>query len=86
MVPAGARLHVSHLVPPLEKTQIAIASLVSLTAIVAPIFMTQLFGYFAADTAPVYFPGAPFFAAGAMVLVSIVVFHRVMAAAETVAD
>lgn len=59
----------------------AIASLVSLTAIVAPLLMTQLFGYFSSDAAPVHFPGAPFFAAGTMVLVSIAVFHRVISAA-----
>ena len=56
----------------------AISSLMSLTAIVAPLFMTQLFGYFASDAARIYFPGAPFFAAGVLVLIAIAVFERVM--------
>jgi len=38
----------------------AIASLASVTAIVAPWTMTELFGFFTSDAAPVYFPGAPF--------------------------
>jgi DHA1 family tetracycline resistance protein-like MFS transporter len=45
---------------------------------VAPIFMTQLFSYFTSDSAPFYFPGAPFLAAAVLVLISTVVFLRVM--------
>jgi DHA1 family tetracycline resistance protein-like MFS transporter len=56
----------------------AISSLISLSSLVAPVLMTQLFGYFTSDTAIVYFPGAPFLAAGVLVLLSIVVFQRVM--------
>lgn len=41
----------------------------SLTAIGAPLLMTRLFGFFTADTAPVFFPGAPFLAAGVLVVV-----------------
>ena len=43
-----------------------------------PIFVTQWFGYFASDPAPVYFPGAPFFAAGVLVLLAILIFQRVV--------
>ena len=56
----------------------AIASALSLTAIVAPLFMTQLFGYFTSDAAPLYFPGAPFLTAGVLLLGSIAVFAGVM--------
>jgi DHA1 family tetracycline resistance protein-like MFS transporter len=56
----------------------ALASVMSLTAIVAPVFMTQLFGYFTSDAAPLYFPGAPFLAAGVLLLGSIAVFAGVM--------
>jgi DHA1 family tetracycline resistance protein-like MFS transporter len=38
----------------------AIASLVSVTAIIAPLSMTQLFGFFTSDAAPFRFPGMPF--------------------------
>jgi len=38
----------------------ALASLISLTSIIGPLLMTNLFSYFTAPTAPVYFPGAPF--------------------------
>jgi len=38
----------------------AIASTLSLTAIIGPVMMTQTFGYFADDKG-LYFPGAPFF-------------------------
>jgi len=48
-----------------------IASVVSVTAIIAPWMMTELFGTFAADDAPIYFPGAPFVAACALMLVAI---------------
>lgn len=56
----------------------ALSSVMSLTAIVAPVFMTQLFGYFTSDAAPLYFPGAPFLAAGVLLLGSIAVFAGVM--------
>ncbi len=55
----------------------AITSLVSLTAIVAPLIMTNLFFAFSADDAPFDFPGAPFFAAGALSLASAAVVRIV---------
>ena len=52
----------------------AISSLTGLTAIVAPLVMTQMFRYFSAETAPIYFPGASFLLAGClMVLAAILV-------------
>ena len=50
-----------------------ITSLVSLTAIAAPIMMTQLFGYYTGESAPIYFPGAPFLLASAMVAASLII-------------
>ena len=44
----------------------AVASLYSLSSIVGPPLMSQLFGRFSAATAPVYLPGAAFFAAAAL--------------------
>ncbi len=54
----------------------ALTSLASLTAIVAPVFMTQVFAAFSSETAPIYFPGAPFLTAGALVLGSLLLFLR----------
>ena len=51
-----------------------VASLMSVTAIFAPLFMTQIFGFFTAPTAPVYFPGAAFFAAAMLEIVAFMVF------------
>ena len=45
---------------------------------VAPLFMTQLFGYFTRDEASLYFPGAPFLAAAVLVVASIVWFARTL--------
>jgi MFS transporter, DHA1 family, tetracycline resistance protein len=41
----------------------ALASLGSLTSVAAPPILSNLFGYFTSDRAPIYFPGAAFFAA-----------------------
>jgi len=51
----------------------ALGSLQSLTAVGSPIIMTQLFGFFTSPRAPVYFPGASFFAAAVLALTCIVV-------------
>ena len=48
----------------------AMTSLGSLTAIFAPLLMTRLFGVFAADDAPVYFPGASFLVAAVMLVLA----------------
>jgi DHA1 family tetracycline resistance protein-like MFS transporter len=65
----------------------AMSSLMSLTAIVAPVFLTQLFRYFTSAQAPFYFPGAPFFTAailtiGSAVIVATVLFTRRRAASS----
>ena len=54
------------------------SSLVSLTAIIAPVFLTQLFGYFTSLEAPIYFPGAAFFAAAILTVGSAVVAAGVL--------
>jgi DHA1 family tetracycline resistance protein-like MFS transporter len=41
----------------------ALASLGSLTSVAAPPILSNLFGYFTGNEAPIYFPGAAFFAA-----------------------
>jgi len=54
----------------------ATASVMSLTMIVSPIFMTELFYRFSRDGAIVDFPGAPFLAAALLVLVAFGLFAR----------
>jgi DHA1 family tetracycline resistance protein-like MFS transporter len=54
----------------------ATSSVMSLTMIVSPIFMTQLFYGFSRDGASIDFPGAPFLAAAVLVLVSLGLFAR----------
>lgn len=70
----------SNQVPPDAQGELAgaIASLVSLTAIVAPLLMTQLFGFFTGERAPFYFPGAPFFTAAILMLASLLGFAWVI--------
>jgi DHA1 family tetracycline resistance protein-like MFS transporter len=46
----------------------ALASLGGITSAIAPPLLAHLFGYFTAENAPVYFPGAAFFAAGLCML------------------
>lgn len=52
----------------------ATASLMSLTMIVSPLLMTGLFHRFSREGAPIEFPGAPFFAAGLLALLALVLF------------
>jgi DHA1 family tetracycline resistance protein-like MFS transporter len=53
-----------------------LASISSLTSIISPLFMTQLFGFFTATTAPVYFAGAPWLAAAVLTLLSLILFLK----------
>jgi MFS transporter, DHA1 family, tetracycline resistance protein len=55
----------------------ALTSLASLTAIGAPLFMTQLFGYFISEAAPFMFPGAPFVAASLLCILALGAFQIV---------
>ena len=52
-----------------------IASLNAVTAIVSPLFLTQLFGYFTAPGGSVFFPGAPFLAAAMIVVIALIPFR-----------
>lgn len=56
----------------------AMSSLMSLTAIIAPVFLTQLFGYFTSAQAPIYFPGAPFLMAAMLTIGSAVVVASIL--------
>jgi DHA1 family tetracycline resistance protein-like MFS transporter len=54
-----------------------VASLFSLSSIVAPPLMTQLFGRFSAPTAPMHLPGAAFLAAAALSLACFTIYRTV---------
>jgi DHA1 family tetracycline resistance protein-like MFS transporter len=48
----------------------ALASLGGLTSVAAPPILSNLFGYFTSEAAPLYFPGAAFFAAAIFTLLA----------------
>jgi DHA1 family tetracycline resistance protein-like MFS transporter len=52
----------------------ALASTVSVTAIVAPWAMTELFAFFISEAAPIYFPGAPFLLAALLLVAALARF------------
>lgn len=64
---------ISNQVPGNEQGELqgALTSLISLTSIVGPLLMTNLFAYFTSTGAPVRFPGAPFLAGAVLTLVSL---------------
>jgi DHA1 family tetracycline resistance protein-like MFS transporter len=68
----------SHRIPKTSQGELqgAVASLFSLTTIIGPVLMTQLFGYFTSDAAPFIFPGAAFVFASFLVLLSLILFAR----------
>lgn len=49
-----------------------LASVQAVTAFVSPLMMTQLFAAFTVETAPVYFPGAPFLAAALIMMLALI--------------
>lgn len=53
----------------------ALASLVSLTAIIGPPLLTNIFYYFTHDSAPFIFPGAPFFLGFILMAISAVIVY-----------
>lgn len=56
----------------------ALTSLMSVTSIVGPLFMAQLFGAFTGDQAIYYFPGAPMVAGGVLTLISLALAIRAL--------
>jgi DHA1 family tetracycline resistance protein-like MFS transporter len=75
---------VSRVVAPSEQglLQGALASLATLTGVVAAPLGAGLFGYFVGPTAPVTVPGISFFLGGALFLVSLLMTRRVTADAS----
>jgi len=69
---------ISNQVLPNEQGEIqgALTSLTSITSIVGPLIMTNLFAYFTGPTAPTYFPGAPFALGAVLILISAALARR----------
>lgn len=66
-------------IPPNEQGELqgALTSLMSLTTIIGPPMMNNIFYYFSKDTTPVYFPGAPFLLGAVFMLMSIVIAYNI---------
>ena len=60
----------------------ALSSLTSLTSVLGPVVMTQLFAYFTAETTAVYFPGVSFLAAAFLSVVCLIIFAVVVLRSE----
>lgn len=63
-----------------------IASMASLTAIISPPFMAELFATFTGANAPVYFAGAPWLAAAILSVLSLMLFLKATASLEPEPD
>lgn len=69
---------ISNHVPSNEQGELqgALTSLMSVTTIIGPPVMTNLFAYFTQREAPVYFPGAPFLLGAVLMLASTILAYR----------
>jgi len=66
-----------HVPPNMQgELQGSLTSLMSLTSIIGPLVMTNLFAYFTTVKAPLLFPGAPFVLGGVLMLASSVVAYK----------
>ncbi|MCA8833961.1 MAG: TCR/Tet family MFS transporter [Proteobacteria bacterium] len=55
-----------------------IASITAVAAIISPLVMSGVFSFFIREGAPIYLPGAPFFLAAGLQIITLVIFVRVM--------
>ncbi|MGH9330052.1 MAG: TCR/Tet family MFS transporter [Vicinamibacterales bacterium] len=72
----------SHRIPSSAQGELqgGVASLYSLSSILGPPLMTQLFGYFSSVEAPMQFPGAAFICATVLTAASLILFRRAVRA------
>ncbi|NGM62608.1 TCR/Tet family MFS transporter [Sphingobacterium sp. SGG-5] len=70
--------YISNLIPQNEQGQIqgGITSVISLTAIIGPLLMTNLFSHFSRRDSAIYFPGAPFLLAGLLAFAALIIAIR----------
>lgn len=73
-------------VPPNAQGELqgGLTSLMSLTTIIGPLIMNNLFFYFSKDSAPIYFPGAPFLLGGILMLASAIIAWYVLSKEQKV--
>jgi len=73
---------ISSEVPPNEQGELqgALTGLISVTSIIGPPLMTNIFSYFTGDSAPVYFPGSAFLTGAVLTVLSLVLAMRSLAA------
>lgn len=71
---------ISSQVPSNEQGELqgALTSLISLTSIIGPLMMNSIFAYFSSDQAPFYLPGASFYLAGTLTVISLFFAYRVL--------
>jgi DHA1 family tetracycline resistance protein-like MFS transporter len=67
-------------VPPNEQGELqgALTSMISLTSIIGPLVMTNLFAFFTKPKAPIHFSGAPFLLGSVLLMVSALVAYSVL--------
>lgn len=75
-------------VPPNEQGELqgALTSLMSVTSIIGPLMMTNLFYYFTKSNAPVYFPGVSFLVGAVLMLASALLAYFALRTEKTVAS
>jgi DHA1 family tetracycline resistance protein-like MFS transporter len=56
----------------------ALSSITSLTSVIGPLLMTQLFATFTAEASLVYFPGVPFIVAAILTFICLIIFSAVV--------
>jgi DHA1 family tetracycline resistance protein-like MFS transporter len=76
----GLQAIISGQVPPNEQGELqgSLTSVISITSIVGPLVMSNLFAYFTGPSAPIYFPGAPFMLAAFLMLLSCFFAYRAL--------
>ncbi len=67
-------------VPPTEQGELqgALTSMISVTSIIGPLVMTNLFAYFTRPGTPVHFSGAPFLLGSILLMISALVAYNVL--------
>jgi DHA1 family tetracycline resistance protein-like MFS transporter len=81
----------SNQVPPTEQGELqgALTSLMGLTMVIGPLFMTNVFAMFTKEGAPIHFAGAPFIAGSVLLLIGVIIAivslsgHRLVASKTT---
>jgi len=76
----GLQAIISGQVPPNEQGELqgSLTSVISITSIVGPLVMSNLFAYFTGPSAPIYFPGAPFMLAALLMLLSCLFAYKAL--------